>query len=345
MSKLKTNVLLVSGNQYDVDNYLNTIKKNLKCSQTFKMYSDSCESGEIISEIMSSDIFSDKNLYLIKDLPDKDYNNIISVFEKIPQENYVVFYTYGSFKKYKKFTQGLVSINGKSCIKEFPEKVKSISSLAKDLIESNKKKISDSALNKLCSMMGDNSALLNNEIKKLLLYVGSSRTITEEDIEEICWRDDDFVIWDLISALSCKNISYSLKILSKAFRSGVQCESILYMLSRSLRLSIAIADCKNRKMSEKDMIDKIKNLKKKEGSALYGDYEIKKNLSNKRSFCNNFTLDQLLKAFYSVNHGFLKVRSSYETQEKEREMSLLLYAVCFSDNVIRVFDREVSYVR
>jgi DNA polymerase-3 subunit delta len=345
MSKLKTNVLLVSGNQYDVDNYLDSIKKNLKCDQVCKIYSDSSESSDIISEIMSSDIFSDKTLYLVKDLPDKDYNNIISVFNKIPSENYVIFYTYGSFKKYKKFTQGLVSINGKSCIKEFPEKVKSMTSLARDIIESNKKKISDSALNTLCSMMGGNSALLNNEIKKLLIYVDSSRNITEEDIEDICWRDDEFVIWDLLNALSAKNMPYALKILSKAFRSDVECEAMLYMLSRSLRLSIAIADCKKRKLSEKDMINEIKKLKKKEGAVIYNDYEIKKNISNRKSFCNNFTLDQLFKAFYSVNQSFLKVRAVYEPDEKEREMSLLLYAVCYPDNVIRVFDREVSYVR
>jgi DNA polymerase III delta subunit len=344
MSQDNPNVVLVSGNQYDVDSYLSKIKTKIKCDQVCKIYSDSCDSNHIIEEIISSDIFGSKTLYIIKDLPAKDYNNMISAFTEIPPESYVVFYTYGSFKKYKKFTSAIVKLCGKNSIVEYPDKVKDMESLARDIIKDHRKKISDSALHKLISMIGSNTGILNKEIEKLVNYVGKSSVIKDDDVEDICWIDDDFVVWDLLSALSSKNLSLSMKILAKAFRNGVACESMLFMITRSLRLSLVIADCKDRKMTEKDMGQQIKKIKKKEGAIAYSDYEVNKTVSNRMSFCNNFTLDQLLRAFYSTNQGFLRIRSVYDPGEKEREMSLLVYAICHPDNVVRVYDKGVEYV-
>jgi DNA polymerase III delta subunit len=342
----KSNIVLVSGNQYDVDNYLNRVKEKLNCEQVCRIYSDSCESNHIIEEVMGSDIFGSRTLFIIRDLPSKDYNNIISIFDSVPEENYVVFYTYKSFAKYKKFIKGVADSCGKDAIVKLPEKVKNINVLIKNLVEVREKEISNSAVDKLASVMGDNTGLLTNEIDKLINYVGESTRIEEGDVDEVCWINEEYVIWDLLNYLSAKNISMAMKVLSKAFKNGTECEGMLFMLTRSLRLAILIKDChSSKKMSLKETKDKIKKVKKKEGAIAYSDYEIDKMVSNSKSFCNNFTLDQLLRSFFSVSQGFLKIRSVYDSEEKEREMSLILYAICYPDNVMRVYDKEVEYVQ
>jgi DNA polymerase III delta subunit len=349
MSESKPNIVLVSGNEYDVNDYLDSVTKRLKnsgCEHVCKIYSDSCDSNHIIEEIMSSDIFGTETLYVIKDLPEKDYNNMISAFANIPPENYVIFYTYKSFKKYKKFTKGVLDATGsKNSIIQYSEDVKDMKSLAATIIAESGKKISGPALSKLVSGLGSNAGLIKNEISKLINYIGDSSSIELADVENICWTDDDFIIWDLLNALSAKNISSAMKALAQAFRNGTECEQMLFMINRALKLSILIKDCQSRKLSEKEIKAELKKIKKKEGAIVFGDYEISKTISNRSSFCNSFTLDQLYRSFYSVNQGFLKIRSVYDPGEKEREMSLLLYAVCYPNNVIRVYDKEVSYVQ
>ena len=86
-------------------------------------------------------------------------------------------------------------------------------SAARRLLNANRKEISDEPLDLLVSYIGPNARLLNNEIEKLVLYVGGRTEITVEDVEAIVTRTKQARAFALGDALGDRDLPRLLRCL------------------------------------------------------------------------------------------------------------------------------------
>ncbi len=98
------------------------------------------------------------------------------------------------------------------------------------------KKILPEATALLKENVGNNLRLLDEAIKKTVLYVGEKKVIGIEDIEEIVGISHVGTVFDLISAIRRRQINDSLKILQELSKEGKEtCHGIIALLFWQLK--------------------------------------------------------------------------------------------------------------
>ena len=207
-------------------------------------------------------------------------------------------------------------------------------SIIRKMIESNEKSIDDDALKILTEYIGNNFGVIKSEIDKLCNYIGDRKKIEELDIKEICCLSKEFIIWDLISKIGEKNISKATEILSSAIDGGFSYEFIITMFMRGIRLGIFLREMETEGKNIYEMTTKIKEYTKANGSPVYGDYEIKKTYDSPKTFFSGFSLQELYYALRSCHKTFVSVRKLYKKEEQEKEVSMLLFEICFPSSFI-----------
>ena len=84
----------------------------------------------------------------------------------------------------------------------------------KQICNAYKVSVTDADLNYLISVCGTNMQDLINEIRKLIEYAGENGSIKKQDIDMLCIRQIDAVIFDLTNALGNKKIKEGLNIIN-----------------------------------------------------------------------------------------------------------------------------------
>lgn len=98
------------------------------------------------------------------------------------------------------------------------------------------KKILPEATALLKENVGNNLRLLDEAIKKTVLYVGEKKVIGTRDVEEIVGISHVGTVFDLISAIRRRQINDSLKILQELSREGKEtCHGIIALLFWQLK--------------------------------------------------------------------------------------------------------------
>jgi DNA polymerase-3 subunit delta len=82
-----------------------------------------------------------------------------------------------------------------------------------ELVESKGHSISQKALMLLVDHIGNDLSRIENEIEKMLINLGSRKTITEDDVEKFVGVSKDFNVFELQAALSAKNLSKAIRII------------------------------------------------------------------------------------------------------------------------------------
>ncbi len=93
-----------------------------------------------------------------------------------------------------------------------------------------KVKVSNADLNYLIESCGTNMQVLINEIRKLIEYAGENGTIKKIDIDNLCIKQMEAVIFDLTDNLGKKQIRKSLEILDNLIYSKEPIQKILVTL-------------------------------------------------------------------------------------------------------------------
>jgi len=321
--KIKT-IILVVGNQYEVDTTIEKLKKQVSHDSLVVMDGSKDEIRSICSEIMASDMFGRRKIILINGVPNKDSNSIIPYLEKAPSENVVAFYSYSSIKGKKKFYEFFKS---KARLIEFDCEVKNPHKIIRKLFEENKKSCQDDVLAEMVGYIGNDIGVIVSEVEKLVNYMGARKAVNKEDIHQICCSESEFFIWDFIKYLSAGDIKKSMESLSCAVSSGSGHDFVLSIVARSLRLSLILKDLGD--MPINDIIEKAKEIKKVNGSSMYNDYEIRSLFNNQKSFYKRLSFLELCKCLKDVYTAMVDVRKQYRESDKEKVMSMLLFSICY----------------
>jgi len=121
-------------------------------------------------------------------------------------------------------------------IKEFKEQ--SEMQVTKQLVNiaaQYKVKLSDSVARYIIECCGTNMQDLINEIRKLIEYAGSNRTINKEDVDALVIKKSESVIFDLTDQLGQKNIGKAIETLHNLEYEREPVQMILIMLYRHFK--------------------------------------------------------------------------------------------------------------
>ncbi|HOV91591.1 MAG TPA: DNA polymerase III subunit delta [Candidatus Kapabacteria bacterium] len=103
-------------------------------------------------------------------------------------------------------------------------------------------KASPDALELLNSMAGDNLRNLNNEIEKLVLYLGDKKTISVKDVMGLTGFSKDFTVFDLQKAIGEINLPKSVDILVKILSFDRQEMLILSILQKFFLILLKLTE-------------------------------------------------------------------------------------------------------
>lgn len=322
----KNNIVLIYGNKYSVDETIERIKSQIKIEEISKFNGEELDLYSFSNNLCNIDMFINRKIILVQDLPKDNAKKIIDVISRIPENNFVIFYSYSSLKSKKAICSYFQEY---AKLIEYDIEILNTTNIIKKIVEKNKRKISEDALSLMSEYLTNDIGIIKSEINKLCNYVEIEKQIEVEDVKSVCCLNKEFVIWDLIQTIGNKEISKAEIILSDAIDSGCNYEFIILMIMRSIKLAIFLKEMDSSGINIYDMKDKIKDYKKDNGSAIYKDYEIKKTYESRSGFFNNFSLFDLLYALKSCHNTFISVRKSYKKEEQEKSVSMLLFEICF----------------
>lgn len=112
----------------------------------------------------------------------------------------------------------------------------------RDGVEDGGGQITPRAVHVLVSNIGNDLALLANEIDKLLLYRGQEEAITDEDVRQLCPYVAEASIFDLVDALGARNGRVAATLLQTKLNEGADPFYLFAMIVRQFRLLIQVKE-------------------------------------------------------------------------------------------------------
>ena len=183
-----------------------------------------------------------KNQNIVNDI-EKLVNFFEDEFDNIKDQNIIIFINEEADKNalYKEIDKiGVV------CSFE-PEKPQDIAKRMKFICNSYNVNIDGPTLAYFIESCGTDLQDLINEIRKLIEYTGKDGTVTKEDIDALCIKKFDSVIFDLTDSLGQKNVKLALEVLKNLLYAKEPIQKILITLYNHFKKLYTVKLCEKYK--------------------------------------------------------------------------------------------------
>ncbi|MGB7294471.1 MAG: DNA polymerase III subunit delta [Candidatus Aminicenantales bacterium] len=97
------------------------------------------------------------------------------------------------------------------------------------------KSATPAALSRLEEIVGSDLRRIDQELEKIVVYMGERKMIDLDDVHQVCDWTRSFVEWDLTDALKREDARQSLLTLKRAFQDGEKPENVLRVLASFFR--------------------------------------------------------------------------------------------------------------
>ena len=173
------------------------------------------------------------------------------------------------------------------------EKVPEIAKRIKFICNAYGVNIDNGNLNYFIESCGTNLQDLINEVRKLIEYVGKGRTIKKDDIDILCTKQFESVIFDLTDSLGNKNVKMALEVLKNLEYAKEPIQKILITLYNHFKKLYIV------KLCEKYNQDILENLKLKPNQTfLVSKYK------RQASFFTDMALKKFLEQLISLDENY-----------------------------------------
>ena len=139
---------------------------------------------------------------------------------------------------------------------------------------------------------------LINEIRKLIEYVWEGEKIQKQDIDKLCIKKIESVIFDLTDSLGKKNISKALEVLNNLIYTKEPLQKILitlynhfkkiYLVKLAIKYNKDIANSLNLKPNQTFLVGKYKSQ-----ASYFKEQELRNILQNLIDLDNNYKIGQI----------------------------------------------------
>lgn len=221
----------------------------------------SCSINNILEACNGNALFGNKNIVLVKDAPflvkkvnEEDINKVLEYINNPLFETDLVFYTLenkhnSKLKCYKEIAKNAQVID----LNRYD--YKNFNLYINQQINLNKIDISNDAIFLLNSICKRSATLLHANLELLKLYPGK---ITKEVIEKLCTVSDDNNAFEMINALTSKNISKTIEIERKMLNENESIMSVIGLLASQLRFLYQLSYLIDKGYKKREILEETK---------------------------------------------------------------------------------------
>lgn len=253
--------LLYGEEDYLKNKYANLLIKNIvenKDSMNYSYYEDNdIDSNDVIGTAVTLPFFADKRIIHIKNSgwfksPNEDFNNYL---EDINDSTIFLFVEDKIDKRSKAFKT--LSKDGVILELGMPNS-NDIRTWIGSKLKSENKSMEREAYQEFLIRTDSNMENMEREFEKLICYVGENDTITLRDVEEICTKQIQSKIFDMINGIAEKNPKKVLNMYHDLLASKEAPIKILILIQRQFRRSIQIKDLREQGYSDDRIAKELK---------------------------------------------------------------------------------------
>ncbi|MBQ9280541.1 MAG: DNA polymerase III subunit delta [Clostridia bacterium] len=227
-------IILDKNSVYHLENEINTypfgFSKKLIIVKIEKKSGDKTENSDNLASDEKADWLTEK---------------LEETLETLDTDVTVVFY--GDFQKRSRIYK-LVQKSGECIICE-KEKEYELLSWCAIYFKGYHVQISTADINYFINLCGTEKLILKNEMDKLIDYAFETKTISKEDIDLLCIRTSDIIIFDLTDSLGNKDKKKALNALNELLANKEPIQKIVIMIAKHFKsllvAKIATIDNKN----------------------------------------------------------------------------------------------------
>ena len=184
----------------------------------------------------------------------KSASDMADYLADFPDTTYVVFVEREVDKRNKLYKW----MNKNGCVTEcLPQNEAMLRKWIAGYVKKEGKTISGGAAERLMERSGTDMELLNNELDKLIDYVGKRENIESEDVDAICSGLAVSRIFDMIDAVAVKEKDKALRLYSDLLANKEAPMSILYLFTRHLNILLQLKECQGLGLSRGELAKKI----------------------------------------------------------------------------------------
>jgi len=178
-------------------------------------------------------------------------------------------------------------------------------------VRQKKREASPDACRMLQAYVGNSLRSLDNEIDKLLIYIGDRKEITGEDIASVVGASKGFTVFDLQNCIGKLDAQGALTVLAKMVEAGESAQLIIVMLTRFFSTLLKIAELKQRRIPDSQLATELR----------ISPYFLKQYLE----FYSNFTSTHIENAFRALLSADAELKSS--SGDPRIVLDLLVYSL------------------
>ncbi len=185
----------------------------------------------------------------------KKANEMPDYLKDLPDSTYVIFVEREVDKRNRLYKW--VSKNG--CVTECqPQSEGMLKKWVGAYLKKEGKSIAESTVEYLFQRVGTDMETLNNEMEKLLGYIGEREVVERGDVEEICSGIAVSKIFDMIDAVASHDREKALRLYGDLLTNRESPMSILYLFSRHINILLQILELSELGMNKNECAKKIK---------------------------------------------------------------------------------------
>lgn len=163
----------------------------------------------------------------------------------------------------------------------------------------------------LQAYIGNSLRSLDNELDKLLIYIGERKEIIPEDIASVVGASRGFTIFDLQNCIGKKDVKGAMTVLARMLEAGENPQMIIVMLTRFFSILLRISELKQRRVPESQFATEL-------GISPYF-------LRQYIEFHSNFSSSQIENGFHVLLSADAEMKST--SSDPRLVMDLLVYSL------------------
>lgn len=200
------------------------------------LHADEVDERRLLTEVRTLPMFADRRIVVVRQAQKfiiKDKKSPFAAYIEEPVDSTLLLLSAPDADKRKR----LYTLVKKHGIVVHCQKLnrKSAPAFVRAEVEAAGKRIDQSAVNALVEMVGTDAALLANEVRNLVGFVGDRDAITEEDVLAMTANLREENIFNLTEAIAARNVGLALATMEQLFNENAEPIYILSMIDWLLR--------------------------------------------------------------------------------------------------------------
>ena len=261
---IKSNLLLLYGENLglkkDIKSFITTeIKKKEDSTELISLYENEIMDNDetFYNFIYSGSLFSNKKIITIFNCTDKLFEKISNVYEKYPENIFLILFSEILDKK-SKLRNFFEKKKNTICVACYPDNDKDLQLIAQSELKKNNINLSKEIINLLIEKSNFDRNNLRNEIEKIKAYSFNKKNIQVEQIKSLINFSGDYKSDFLINECLCGNVSQYKKILSELYEGAVNQILLLRILSNKIQRLLKIKEEQNNTNNLDNLINSSK---------------------------------------------------------------------------------------